>query len=249
MAFFEANSAKLISAGKTEPITGWQMSEHRHTYWEFIYFISGGGKVDIPGAVFHPSQYHLMIYPPGTPHAEYTDPSDPENTIFISVEMKGDIPRNNRLILMDRKGELKWLIEHIFAEYNQNFDLANAYLKPFLLLIDKELNRSIDTENIIGAISENIRNHPSRNWTLNELSELAGMSSAYFSRLFHQKTGFSPIIFIQKIRIEVACQLLKTTDMRINEVAEHIGYNDQLYFSRIFKKIIGVSPKFYKMTK
>ncbi len=249
MAFFEISSANLISAGRTEPLSGWQMSEHRHPYWEFIYFISGGGKVDMPGAVFHPSQYHLMIYPPGTPHAEYTDPSDPESTIFISVEVKGEIPRNNRLILIDRKGEMKWLIEHIFVEYSQNFELANAYLKPFLLLIDQELNSASDSKNVINAIAENIRNHPSRNWTLNELSELAGMSSAYFSRIFHRKTGYSPIIYIQKIRIETACQLLKATDMRISEVSEYIGYNDQLYFSRIFKKIIGVSPKIYKMTK
>lgn len=249
MAFFDVNSAKLISAGRTEPITGWQMSEHRHPYWEFIYFISGGGKVDMPGAVFHPSQYHIMIYPPGTPHAEYTDPSDPENTIYISVDMRGEIPRNSRLILMDRKGELKWLIEHIFTEFNQNFMLANAYLQPFLLLIERDLNCNIESGNLIETIAENIKNHPSRDWTLNELSELAGMSSAYFSRLFHRKMGVSPIIFIQKMRIETACQLLKATDMRINEVAEYIGYNDQLYFSRVFKKITGVSPKIYKMTK
>jgi AraC family transcriptional regulator of arabinose operon len=249
MAFFEINSAKLISAGRVEPITGWQTSEHIHEYWEFIYFISGGGRVDIPGAVFHPSRYHLMIYPPGTPHAEYADPVDPEKTIFISVEMKGEIPRNNRLILIDRKGEMKWLIEHIHSAYSQNYELANAYLKPFLLLIDRDLGCSIETGNIIEVITENIRNHPSRDWTLSELSELAGMSSAYFSRLFHSKTGYRPIIFIQKIRVETACQLLKTTNMRINEVAEFVGYNDQLYFSRVFKKITGVSPKLYKKTK
>ncbi len=249
MAFFDVASAKLISAGRIEPVTGWQTSEHRHSHWEFIYFISGGGRVDIPGAVFHPSQYHLMIYPPGTPHAEYADPVNPEKTIFISVEMKGEIPRNSRLILMDRKGELKWLIEHIHTEYHNNYYLSNAYLKPFLFLIERDLSSSIESENVIGAIAENIRNHPSRDWTLNELSELAGMSSAYFSRIFHRKIGYSPIIFIRNIRVETACQLLKGTDMSISKVAECVGYDDQLYFSRVFKKVTGFSPKIYKKTR
>ncbi|AOZ93688.1 response regulator transcription factor [Paenibacillus crassostreae] len=77
------------------------------------------------------------------------------------------------------------------------------------------------------------------------LESMAGMlktSSVYLSRLFKQEVGSSFGTYLTQIRIRKAAQLLNSTDMSINEVAERSGYETQHYFSTAFKKQTGVSP-------
>lgn len=74
----------------------------------------------------------------------------------------------------------------------------------------------------------------------------AGLSVAQFTTLFRQLTGHSPIDYFIHLRVRHACHLLDTTDMTVQEVCWALGYNDPYYFSRAFKKVMGLSPKAYR---
>ena len=72
------------------------------------------------------------------------------------------------------------------------------------------------------------------------------MSISWFLRNFKQTTMKSPMQYILSIRINNAISLLETTDYNITEIATIIGYDNPLYFSRIFKKQTGLSPSDFR---
>lgn len=81
--------------------------------------------------------------------------------------------------------------------------------------------------------------------TLNDLSKAAGMTPKYFCKFFLQMTNKTPIEYLNYYRIEVACELLLTTDLSITEVSLDCGFNDVSYFIKTFKKYKGLTPKQY----
>ena len=73
-----------------------------------------------------------------------------------------------------------------------------------------------------------------------------GMSAAYFSTVFSQTAGQSFISFLTGLRMDRARQLLTETDMRLTDIAMEIGYNEPNYFSHVFRKTVGMTPKEYR---
>jgi two-component system response regulator YesN len=82
--------------------------------------------------------------------------------------------------------------------------------------------------------------------TLKTISSQVDMSYSYFSHLFKQIMGETFSDYLNKVRVKQAKGLLEASDMRINEVAYAVGYNDPHYFSQSFKSVVGVSPSAYK---
>jgi len=71
-------------------------------------------------------------------------------------------------------------------------------------------------------------------------------SSSHFSIVFRKATGMPPIDYFINLKMQKACQLLDMDESRIKEVAHNLGYEDQYYFSRLFKKYMGISPEQYR---
>lgn len=82
--------------------------------------------------------------------------------------------------------------------------------------------------------------------TLKEIANSVNLSSSHFSYLFKNKTGFSPIEYFNHLKAQKACQYLLFTNLRIKEIALKLGIDDSYYFSRMFKKVMGVSPDQYR---
>lgn len=81
---------------------------------------------------------------------------------------------------------------------------------------------------------------------LDTIAAQANMSKYYFSRRFHQLTGFSPNEYLIRLRLDHAKALLENTDYSIQTVGEMSGFNDEAYFSRLFHKRIGISALKYR---
>lgn len=82
--------------------------------------------------------------------------------------------------------------------------------------------------------------------SLDEVSKEVDISPYYFSKLFKEETGENFIEYLTNMRINKAKELLSKTDMSMKEICCHIGYSDPNYFSRLFKKNLGVTPTEYK---
>ena len=78
------------------------------------------------------------------------------------------------------------------------------------------------------------------------VSRRAGTSISTFYHLFKRVTGVTPNAFFIRARMRRACQLLREPGLSVKEVAARLGYSDQFYFSRIFKSVVGVSPRAFR---
>jgi AraC-like DNA-binding protein len=95
-------------------------------------------------------------------------------------------------------------------------------------------------------VLEYIQEYLDTSLTISKLAKIANLNSTYFSNLFSELIGLSPLQYINKRRIEKAQELLLGTDETLYEIAHQIGLNDEYYFSRLFKKHVGISPKHYR---
>ncbi|HMF71923.1 MAG TPA: AraC family transcriptional regulator [Flavitalea sp.] len=106
-----------------------------------------------------------------------------------------------------------------------------------------EVSNRKDAVNIaINFMRENLQ----KLLTLDEISGQVSLSSSHFSYLFRQRTGFAPMEYFNHLKMQKACQYLLFTDMRIKEISNQVGFDDPYYFSRLFSKLMGLSPLQYR---
>lgn len=133
----------------------------------------------------------------------------------------------------DYEEMLTLLLRHLFIIFHR--ELSREYV-----LKNKYLDHEMDTA--AAYFNENY-NH---NINIEEYASSKGMSVSWFIRNFKRYTGSTPMQFIVSIRINNAQMLLETTTYAVNEIARMVGYDNPLYFSRLFHKQKGYSPSQYR---
>ena len=228
-----------------------------------IYCIDGKGWVSIDGIKMEVKPNQFFIIPKDTAHSYGSYNSDPWSIYWIhfSGKLAAEFTVQNQKVESILPSKIARIDERImlFEEMLQNLEMgyskenlhyANICLLHFLASfkyinqfrqIRKIRERDV-IEDSIFFMKENIQ----KKLTLKELSRKAGLSPSHFSFKFYKKTGRSPMDYLIHLRIQRACQFLDNSELRIGEVSEKVGYEDNFYFSRIFKKIMGVSPVKYR---
>ena len=107
-------------------------------------------------------------------------------------------------------------------------------------------NADSNNSKIIDKAKVYINKNYDKDISINDIAMYVNLSKNYLGYLFKQNTGMNVIEYIHRIRIAHAREMMETSNKKIYEVANRVGYTDQHYFSLIFKKIVGVSPSDYK---
>ena len=115
----------------------------------------------------------------------------------------------------------------------------------YLRLFRSQPDNSASSD-VVSAAQHYMQENLERHVSLEQLAQYTGYSPSHFSLLFRQQTGQSPLACLNRMKIERACQLLTTTNMRINQICHKVGFDDSYYFSRLFKQQTGLSPKLYR---
>lgn len=123
----------------------------------------------------------------------------------------------------------------------QRWCIERAKLITQKIKLEKEANAS----NVIYEAKKYIDKHFNKDISLKEISQEVSISPQYFSRIFKEELGVTFIDYLTQVRIKHAKKMLKEKNKSIKEICFEIGYNDPNYFSRLFKKIEGVSPTEY----
>ena len=110
-------------------------------------------------------------------------------------------------------------------------------------------NDSTEDENISELAIHYMKENMEKHLSLQAIADQIGYSPSHFSMLFKKKTGHGPVTYFNLLKIQHACFLLDTTDMKINQIGYKIGIEDTYYFSRLFSKIMGMSPREYRKSK
>jgi two-component system response regulator YesN len=122
----------------------------------------------------------------------------------------------------------------------QTFSYITSYVKP---------QNSIDYDNhIVRATREFLEQHYAEDISLEDVAEQVNISPQYYSKLIKKTTGFNFIDWLSMLRVKKAKELLNNSDYTVKEVCFMVGYKDPNYFSRIFKKRIGITPSEYVKT-
>lgn len=91
-----------------------------------------------------------------------------------------------------------------------------------------------------------IRSQYAEDLSLQTVSQQINVNPSYLSRIFKQETGENFVAFLTRVRIEKAQQYLRDRSLKVYEIADQVGYRNTTYFSKIFKKVTGVSPEEYR---
>jgi YesN/AraC family two-component response regulator len=129
-------------------------------------------------------------------------------------------------------------------------DLA-ALRDVFSEIIDMVMEEKNEYSNgsiqeVVSQAVDFIDENYAKNLSLTSLSKQFGVEHSYFSRIFHQQTGENLILYITKKRINKAIDYIQRSNENLTEIAFIVGYDDYAYFSRVFRKITGKSPREYR---
>lgn len=145
------------------------------------------------------------------------------------------------------------LMEVIDSQYFEQLEIDNLeemkdWLKRFFSNINQMISYRQDNRNeeLVREVKAYIQNHYTRGITLNELASQFSVSTGYLSKMFLDYVGENFTEYLNMIRVNKAKELLKTTDKKIYQIADQVGFNDSYYFSSWFKKIVGVTPTTYR---
>ncbi len=106
-------------------------------------------------------------------------------------------------------------------------------------------NRKSKKHFIVNQMIELLRSSPTDKISGEEIAHSLGMNYSYLSTLFREQTGKSVNRFQNELMIEVAIEMFKKNEGNVSEVSDSLGFSNPFYFSRVFKKITGVSPTNY----
>ena len=228
-----------------------------------IYNVEGTGYVKIAGVIYTLPPDHFFIIPRNIPHSYYADKEDPwsiywihfggKKSKFISDAFSQTTPieRTNT----SRINERLELFMEIFKCLEMGFGMetleyVNLCLPRLLATFThikqyRSINEPLSNDPVNLAINFMLENLKKK-ITLSQLAKEVHLSGSYFTRLFLSRTGFPPIDYFNQLKIQHSCRLLDNKELSIAEVAREVGFEDQFYFSRMFRKVMNESPREYR---
>ena len=181
-----------------------------------------------------------------------TRPFNREHSILFCPEEKtGELPRNSETQMVGKSApaHMETELYHLLTTGQK----AEAEKLIFKILLDSLWESGEDKSSDAGSIMqqvEQIHKYIERSYheniTLTALAEQYHMDASYLSRTFSQKYGETIIAFLTRIRMEKAAELMKNQDKKLETISFLVGYDDYNYFSRVFRKKVGCSPREYR---
>ncbi len=174
---------------------------------------------------------------------------------YPQVDLKPDyfITQSERIYCAASLNALADIIVHLIAQHygkaaaqNVERNFSHEIRKPYEE--QRYLEGAVDrhADELIAEIQFWLRTHLNTELTLTEIAEQFGMSQRSFTRRFKAATGVRATQYWQQLRIETAKELLASSNLTIQEVADQVGYQDQGHLTRLFKQDLNLTPKAYR---
>lgn len=255
------------NAGLSVYNTGYEQCDSNHSWGPALrdhylihYVVSGRGILRCNQQEYHLSAGELFIIYPSQVASYQADANDPWKYSWVGfngtdarrlVKLTG-FARQNPILRSDDPEKTRSLLRRI-ADAGDNTPAADAEMAGCLYLLLAHLirmNRRQPGGNPHQTYVANALKYIQYNYAndigVNDISQYVGISRSQLYRAFLQDFGVSPHNYLQTYRINEACSLLQDPAYSVTEVAGSVGFNDPLYFSRVFKSIKGCTPSDYR---
>ena len=241
---------------------GHRMERERHDDNLLLYCTAGRGylRVENWSSVVLPG--NIMLLPQGLTHAYFADEADPWTLYWVHFQgastrvfmqhlgYRRDRPMVETGVSPLLVGAFSSLLEVRRTGYSiRAFINASNHLRHLITQMSMEvsahagrLQSGLELEQVQAYMLE----HIDQTIALDDLAAVANMSKYHFSNRYKALTGYPPIKHFLNMKMEHACHLLDSTNLGVGEIARRLGYDDPLYFSRLFSKTIGSSARDYR---
>lgn len=228
-----------------------------------IFVVEGKGCIYTDGSRHYLTTGQYYIIPALHPHSYQADPDEPWSIYW--VHFKGAKSRLLSDIFIRKYASSKYVqlqmenriqaFEEILSVLScgygdENILYANMsmwYLLGGFIYGDFLLNLKMTS--VKDPVRESIEFMSANLHRVLNLEEIAGnaeYSVSHFSKLFTTRTGHSPINYFTHLKMQKACKMLDFSGMKIKEIGLKLGFTDPYYFSRVFTKVMSLSPKQYR---
>lgn len=234
----------------------------------FIYCTRGAGWCVLSGRKHLVQAGDLLVVPPETPHIYGAQETRPWTIHWFHA--KG---RQMPVLLQELGASIEQPVlslgedAQFLALFDEALDaLEHGYTPAHLVYASQVLGHLVgvaiwhrgrrwqgqgdaNMAQKIARCIDYMKQHMAQPLRVSRLAALANLSSSHFTAAFKRQTGYAPIDFLIRLRMHQACQLMDTTAQPIKEIAARLGYDDPLYFSRLFRQVNELSPTRYRDTR
>ena len=224
---------------------------HSHDHWELVYCTGGGGSFSFEnGTTINYQTGEAVVIPPKTKHTN----SSREGFTNIHLTMaEPSFPYHAAFrVTDDTDGSMKMAFSQAKTYYMTDIKMREMVLAAlgdliasYIIVFRSNSEFSEPVEQIRSAI---IRNYSKSEFALDEFIRKMPFHYDYLRKLFKKEMGVSPLEYMTSLRMKSAETLLTamwTNEYTISEIAQMCGYENSLYFSRVFKKHFGCAPSNY----
>lgn len=256
---------RLLCVGEVkETLTDYHCKPHKHEYIELGFLAQGKMISLINGVNYNISEGDIIIYNKGDEHFE-SPISQKYCFYYISFDkfsIKGfqeeTITTDGNIHILssnENTSQIGKLMKQIFAEaMNKQTGFESVceglLLYMFVLMVrEVSFNENIlkeQNQKVSQKAIEYINKKYNEDISLEDIAKGVYISKHYLCHIFQNEVGFSPISYLIRKRIDEAKKLLVETNDSITDIAVMVGYENTQYFSILFKKVTGISPKKYR---
>jgi len=240
----------------------WRDIDYTPDYSKFYFICAGEGWLKIGDQEYYPKPGQLFLMPEGVKQSYSCISAQPFEKYWCHFSAKvGDINLFKMIELSHVCRDIDpQVIQQIFSSLTNHMKSDAVYaqllaksklmeLFSYFIMntdVDDVIFRNLASVEKLTNILAYIDAHIEQNLTIHELAEMAYMHPNYFIRLFKQQIGVPPIQYITRKKIAKAKELLRSTQSTVGEIAQDLGFSDLYYFSKQFKKNVGLSPSDFR---
>lgn len=225
----------------------------------FIYCAEGNGWCEIAGRRHEVTRNQLLVVPASTPHVYGAEKKTPwtihwfhavGSNVPIYLDRLG-VTREKPVVPLGGGVQLFSLFEDVLEGLEHGFTITHliyaahslTHLMGLILRHKDEFGYGETTvrERVAKSI-EFMKSHLSEPLKIATLAALVNLSRSHYTTSFKRVTGYAPLSYLNHLRMQRAVQLLNTTDLSIKRISNQLGFSDQFYFSRAFRKMHNHSP-------
>jgi len=230
--------------------------------FQIIYIIKGKCYVNYDGETHEIPEGNIIVYSPGQPQYYEYHYKDLTEVYWIHFTGSAIHQYLKALGLLDKQvyyisvdSEYIIIYKKIINELqlkNPGYELVcSANLLELFTLFSRtqpslKAGKSLIKDDAINQVVIEMHSKYNQKFYVNDFAMMCNLSLYRFIHKFKDATGYTPVQYITKIRIDEAKFMLSNSSLSITEIASIVGYVNSLYFSRIFKKVTGYSPSIYK---
>jgi AraC-like DNA-binding protein len=230
----------------------------------FQYTLSGEGAIDIKGNTYRLQKGQAFMVKVPDNHCYYL-PGESNEWEFIFLTLKGQAASACWEKVTSQFGHIlniptdSKLMMHVFTMYQHAYDkdlidqyYASAKAYEFIMECYRYINQFKARGDLPASVvraSDYIDTYYKRPIAIEDIANAAGLSKYYLIKRFRETVQMTPIQYLTKVRLEQAIQLLRYTDLAIKEIAVNVGYTNDNYFNKVFRKIVGISPGEFRKNK